>query len=68
MMRPGDIWGACPYRELLISRGRGQLKHFVCYICTKADTVCDPRYCLGPDEDRETVNEAKGEMHEQEVR
>lgn len=66
MMRPGDIWGACPYRELLISRGRGQLKHFVRYICTKAGTVCDPRYCLGPDEDVD--DEAKGETHEQEVR
>lgn len=64
MMRPGDIWGACPYRELLISRGRGHLKYFVRYICTKADTVCDPNYCLGPDEDRETANEAKGETHE----
>ena len=66
MMRPGDIWGACPYRELLISRGRGQLKHFVRYICTKAGTVCDPRYCLGPDEVED--DEAKGETHEQEVR
>lgn len=66
MMRPGDIWGACPYRELLISRGRGQLKYFVCYICAKAGTVCDPNYCLGPDED--VGDEAKGETHEQEVR
>ena len=56
MMRPGDIWGACPYRELLISRGRGH------YICVKADTVCDPNYCLGPDE--EVDDEPKGETHE----
>lgn len=66
MMRPGDIWGACPYRELLISRGRGQLKYFVHYICTKADTVCNPNYCLGPDE--EVDDESKGETHEQEAR
>ena len=65
MMRPGDIWGRCPYRELLISRGRGQHKHFVCYICTKADTICDPNYCLGPDE--EVDDDSKGEAHEQEI-
>lgn len=64
MMRPGDIWGRCPYRELLISRGRGQLKHFVCYICSKDGKPCNPEYCLGPDEDREVNNEAKGETHE----
>lgn len=68
MMRPGDIWGACPYRELLIRRGRGQLKHFIRYMCTKTDAVCNPDYCLGPDEDREANNEPKGETHEQEVR
>lgn len=68
MMRPGDIWGGCPYRELLISRGRGQHKHFICYMCTKTDAVCNPNYCLGPDEDMETGDDSKGETHEQEVR
>ena len=67
MMRPGDIWGACPKRYVGWAMDGNRVGAWG-YICSKTQSYCDPRYCLGPDEDRETVNEAKGEMHEQEVR
>ena len=63
MMKPGDIWGACPYRKPAYDVLEGDMKGFY-YKCEKMKCPCNPRYCLGPDEYRETVNEAKGETHE----
>ena len=57
-MKAVDIWGACPYREITkTGRPRGWR-----YICRKTYGTCDPKYCLGPDEEayleeKETENE-----------
>ena len=61
MMRPGDIWGSCPKRYVGWSQQDGNVVGAWCYICSKNGRPCNPEYCLGPDEDREAVNEAKGE-------
>lgn len=45
-MKAVDIWGACPFRRV------GWAKYGSwSYICGKNDEVCDPNYCLGPDEE-----------------
>ena len=61
MIRPGDFWGACPYRRLTYDTLTGNLKAFY-YRCNKMDCPCNPSYCLGPDE--EVDDESKGETHE----
>lgn len=50
-MGKGSNWGNCPLRIL----GRAEIRgHRIgwCYICGKNGDVCDPDYCLGPDEDK----------------
>lgn len=46
-MKAADIWGACPFRRVGWAKYGGWS-----YICGKNDEVCDPNYCLGPDEDK----------------
>lgn len=60
MMRPGDIWGACPKRYVGWAMDGDRVGAWG-YICSKTQSYCDPRYCLGPDEDREE------KQHEQET-
>lgn len=60
-MKTADIWGACPYRiskymvngESLYGTWAGYV-----YFCDKIGGLCDPNYCLGPDEDK--LTEEKG--------
>lgn len=63
MIKPGKVWGTCPYRRLTLCEYKHGLKAFY-YKCIKMDCPCNSNYCLGPDEDREANNEAKGETHE----
>ena len=60
MMKPGDIWGACPYRKPAYKVLEPGFKAFY-YKCVKMNCPCNSSYCLGPDEDREE------KQHEQET-
>lgn len=62
MMNPGSVWGQCPFRRV----GWAQTDKLVSgwgYICGKTGSYCEPKYCLGPDEDSE--DKTKGESHEE---
>ena len=50
-MDKGSNWGKCPLRILGWAESRGRRVGW-CYICCKNGDVCDPDYCLGPDEDK----------------
>lgn len=50
-MDKGSNWGKCPLRILGWAEIRGHRIGW-CYICGKNGDVCDPDYCLGPDEDK----------------
>ena len=67
MGKTDSNWGKCPKRYVGWAMNDKKVGAWS-YICSKTGSYCDPDYCLGPDEDRETANEAKGETHEQEVR
>ena len=44
-------WGNCPLRRLGWAERGGAVIGWT-YICGKNHDVCDPDYCLGPDEDK----------------
>lgn len=60
-MKKGGNWGKCPKRYVGWAQKDGVIGSY-CYICGKNGDVCDPDYCLGPDEEgnlteKETENE-----------
>lgn len=50
MNRDGN-WGKCPLRFTGWAESYGKVVGWS-YICSKTGDVCDPDYCLGPDEDK----------------
>lgn len=60
MFNAGEVWGGCPYKWLTYDSSKLGVIAFY-YKCEKTNNPCDPRYCLGPDEDREE------KQHEQET-
>lgn len=49
-MEKGSNWGKCPLRRLGWAEKSGVILGWS-YICGKNHDICDPDYCLGPDED-----------------
>lgn len=49
-MNKGSNWGNCPKRYVGWAEKDGVIGCYS-YVCAKDGAVCDPDYCLGPDED-----------------
>lgn len=49
-MNKGSNWGDCPKRYVGWAEKGGVILGWS-YICGKNHDICDPDYCLGPDED-----------------
>lgn len=64
MMKPGDIWGPCPYRYVGWALD-GQRIGGWGYVCGKTSSYCNPEYCLGPDEDIDAKGEKDGKELDQ---
>lgn len=50
-MDKGSNWGDCPLRYFGWAENNGVVLG-LSYICSKNGSLCDPHYCLGPDEDK----------------